>query len=75
MLTDFWTWIMDLGNSKIVALLIFFTTFVGIVFYVYASRKRSERLESYRFMPLMDEDDADRKVKAAEAAAQAKGEK
>lgn len=75
MLTDFWTWIMDLGNSKIVALLIFFTTFVGIVFYVYSSRKRSERLESYRFMPLMDEDDADRKVKAAEAAAQAKGEK
>ncbi|EIJ36283.1 cbb3-type cytochrome oxidase subunit 3 [Thiothrix nivea] len=75
MLTDFWTWIMDLGNSKTVALLIFFTTFVGIVIYVYSSRKRSERLESYRYMPLMDEDDADRKVKQAEAAAQAKGEK
>lgn len=75
MLTDFWVWIMDLGNSKIVALLIFFTTFVGIVFYVYSSRKRSERLESYRYMPLMDEDEADRKVKEAEAAAQAKGEK
>jgi cbb3-type cytochrome oxidase subunit 3 len=74
MLTDFWTWIMDLGNSKTVALLIFFTTFVGIVIYVYSSRKRSERLESYRYMPLMDEDDADRKVKAAEAS-QAKGEK
>ncbi len=75
MLTDFWVWIMDLGNSKIVALLIFFTTFVCIVFYVYSSRKRSERLESYRYMPLMDEDEADRKVKEAEAAAQAKGEK
>ncbi|MDD5393015.1 MAG: cbb3-type cytochrome c oxidase subunit 3 [Thiothrix sp.] len=74
MLTDFWTWIMDLGNSKTVALLIFFTTFIGIVLYVYSSRKRSERLESYRYMPLMDEDDADRKVKAAEAS-QAKGEK
>jgi cbb3-type cytochrome oxidase subunit 3 len=73
-LTDFWTWIMDLGNSKTVALLIFFTTFIGIVLYVYSSRKRSERLESYRYMPLMDEDDADRKVKAAEAS-QAKGEK
>jgi cbb3-type cytochrome oxidase subunit 3 len=74
MLTDFWTWMMDLGNSKTVALLIFFTTFVGIVIYVYSSRKRSERLESYRYMPLMDEDEADKRVKAAEAS-QAKGEK
>ncbi|WML90054.1 cbb3-type cytochrome c oxidase subunit 3 [Thiothrix lacustris] len=74
MLTDFWTWILDLGNSKTVALLIFFTTFVGIVIYVYSSRKRSERLESYRYMPLMDEDEADKRVKAAEAS-QAKGEK
>lgn len=74
MLADFWTWILDLGNSKTVALLIFFTTFVGIVIYVYSSRRRSKRLESYRFIPLQDEDDADRKVKAFEAA-QAKGEK
>ena len=74
MLTDFCTWILDLGNSKIVALLIFFTTFVGIVIYVYSSKKRSERLESYRYMPLMDEDEADRRVKAAETS-QAKGEK
>lgn len=75
MLTDFWTWILDLGNSKTVALLIFFTTFVGIVIYVYSSRKRGERLESYRYMPLMDEDEADKRVKAAEAASQVKGEK
>ncbi|OQX14216.1 MAG: hypothetical protein BWK73_10155 [Thiothrix lacustris] len=73
-MTEFWTWILDLGNSKTVALLIFFTTFVGIVIYVYSSRKRSERLESYRYVPLMDEDEADRRVKAAEAS-QAKGEK
>lgn len=75
MLTDFWTWILDLGNSKTVALLIFFTTFIGIVIYVYSSRKRSERLESYRYLPMMDEDEADRRVKAAEAASQSKGEK
>ncbi len=75
MLTDFWTWILDLGNSKTVALLIFFTTFVGIVIYVYSSRRRGERLESYRYMPLMDEDEADKRVKAAEAASQSKGEK
>ncbi len=75
MLTDFWTWILDLGNSKTVALLIFFTTFVGIIIYVYSSRRRSARLESYRYLPLMDEDEADKRVKAAEAASQSKGEK
>ncbi|WGZ89976.1 MAG: cbb3-type cytochrome c oxidase subunit 3 [Candidatus Thiocaldithrix dubininis] len=73
-MADFWTWILDLGNSKTVALLIFFTTFVGIVLYVYSSKRRSERLESYRYMPLMDDDEADHRVKAAEAA-HAKGEK
>ena len=75
MLADFWVWILDMGNSKTVALLIFFTTFVGIIIYNYSSRKRSERLESYRYLPLMDEDEADKRVKAAEAASQAKGEK
>lgn len=74
MLTDFWTWIMDLGNSKIVALLIFFTTFVGIVIYVYSNRKRSKRLESYRYVPFQDEDEADKRVKEAEAA-RIKGER
>lgn len=74
MLTDFWTWIMDIGNSQTVALLIFFSVFIGILLYVYASRKRGERLESYRYTPFLDEDDADRRVKTAEAA-QTKGEK
>lgn len=55
MLTEFWWWITDLGNSKIVALIIFFTTFVGIVLYVYTGRARSERLESYRYLPFADE--------------------
>ncbi len=73
-MVDFRTWIMDIGNSQTVALLIFFTVFIGILLYVFASRKRGERLESYRFTPFLDEDDADRRVKAAEAA-QAKGEK
>ncbi|MGB3916217.1 CcoQ/FixQ family Cbb3-type cytochrome c oxidase assembly chaperone [Thiothrix litoralis] len=74
MLTDFWTWIMDIGNSQTVALLIFFSVFVGILFYLYASGKRGERLESYRYTPFLDEDEADKRVKAAEAS-QAKGEK
>jgi len=56
MLMDAWWWITDLGNSKILALVIFFVTFIGIVLYVYTNRKRSERLESYRFLPLQDDD-------------------
>lgn len=56
-LTDAWWWITDMGNSKIAALLIFFTTFVGILLYVYTNRARSERLESYRSIPLMDDED------------------
>ncbi len=56
MLATFWVWITDLGNSKMVALVIFFTTFVGILFYVYSNKERSKRLESYRYMPLMDDD-------------------
>ncbi|WP_020559954.1 cbb3-type cytochrome oxidase subunit 3 [Thiofilum flexile] len=56
MLTNAWLWLIDLGNSKVLALLIFFFTFLGILFYVYGSRRRSERLESYRFLPLQDDD-------------------
>jgi cbb3-type cytochrome oxidase subunit 3 len=65
---------MDIGHSQTVALLIFFSVFMGVLFYVYANRGRSERLESYRNTPFLDEDEADRRVKAAEAS-QAKGEK
>ena len=57
MLADLWMWITDLGNSKIVALVIFFTTFVGIVLYVYSNKARSERLESYRYVPFLDDDE------------------
>jgi cbb3-type cytochrome oxidase subunit 3 len=54
---DLWYWIADLSNSKIVALLLFSTTFVGILVYVFTGRKRTERLESYRYMPFQDDED------------------
>lgn len=57
MLAELWMWITDLGNSKMVALVIFFTTFVGIVLYVYSNKERSERLESYRYVPFLDDDE------------------
>lgn len=54
---DLWYWITDLGNSKIVALLLFATTFVGILLYTFTGKKRSRRLESYRYIPFQDERD------------------
>ena len=54
-MAEAWQWLTDLGNSKIAALLIFFPLFLGIVWYVYSNRQRSERLESYKYMPFQDE--------------------
>lgn len=54
-MADFMMWITDLGNSKILALLIFFPLFAGMLLYVYTNKQRSERLESYKNIPLEDE--------------------
>ena len=48
-------WFSKPENTKPLALIIFFFTFVGIVAYVYGSKKRSEKLESYRYIPFLDE--------------------
>lgn len=50
-------WFTDLNNSKIAALLIFFPLFMLIVLYVYANKQRSQRLESYKYMPFDDDKD------------------
>lgn len=48
-------WFSKPENTKPVALIIFFVTFIGILLYVYGNRKRSRRLESYRDIPFLDE--------------------
>lgn len=50
-------WLGRLENSKIVALLIFFVTFCGILLYVFTGKQRKQRLESYKYIPFADEDD------------------
>lgn len=55
-MVDFWAWITDLGNSKIVALLLFMGTFVAIVGYLFSNGRRSARFESYRYIPLDDDE-------------------
>lgn len=63
-MAEAWHWITQLGNSKIVALLLFFGTFVGILWYVFTNKQRSERLETYKYMPFQDEEDGDTENKA-----------
>ena len=46
-------------NTKPLALVIFFVTFVAIVIYVYSGKKRKQRLESYKNIPLQDDDETD----------------
>lgn len=57
-MSELMQWIGQFENSKVIALLLFFVTFCGIILYVFTGRKRSKRLESYKYMPLDDDDDA-----------------
>lgn len=53
-------WFSKPENTKPLALIIFFITFVGIVVYVYGSKKRGEQLESYRDIPFLDDEPGDK---------------
>lgn len=55
-MTEALQWLGRLENSKIVALLIFFVTFCGILFYVFTGKQRKQRLESYKYIPFDDEE-------------------
>jgi cbb3-type cytochrome oxidase subunit 3 len=48
-------WFSKPENTKPLALIIFFVTFIGIVIYVYGSKKRGKQLESYRNIPFLDD--------------------
>ena len=52
---DWLDWFSKAENTKPLGLLIFFVTFAGIVLYVYGSKKRSKRLESYKDIPFQDD--------------------
>ena len=55
-MTEVLQWLGHLENSKIVALLIFFVTFCGILIYVFTGKQRRDRLESYKYIPFADEE-------------------
>jgi cbb3-type cytochrome oxidase subunit 3 len=50
----------SMENTKPLALVIFFVTFVGILFYVFTGKKRSERLESYKDIPFLEDEQSDK---------------
>ena len=56
MLNDIFEWFMVMANNKAATLIIFVVTFLAIIIYVYGSKKRSDRFESYRNIPFLDDD-------------------
>ena len=48
-------WFTRFENAKPLSLVIFFITFCGILWYVYGSRRRADRLESYKNMPFHED--------------------
>ena len=46
-------------NSKPLALILFFSVFVGIIVYIFTGKKRKQRLESYKDIPFLDDDELD----------------
>lgn len=53
---DWFLWFTRFENSKIAALLLFFTAFCAILIYLYTGKKRAKRLESYKNIPLQDDE-------------------
>lgn len=53
------SWFTDHTNSKIFALLWFFTAFIVILLYVYTGKRRKQRLESYKYIPFQEGDEHD----------------
>ena len=53
---DWLMWFTRMENTKPFVLVLFFITFILILLYVFSSKKRSKRLESYKDIPLDDED-------------------
>ncbi|AOU96780.1 hypothetical protein BI364_01025 [Acidihalobacter yilgarnensis] len=54
-MAGFWQWLVELSSHKITLLALLFPLFIGIVIYAYTNKRRSARLESYRYMPFEDD--------------------
>ena len=61
MIGELFNWLGDMRNSKILALLIFFIMFVILLVYVFTGKERSKKLESYKNIPFLDDDEDEQK--------------
>ena len=61
MIGEIFNWLGDMRNSKILALLIFFIGFVIVLVFVFTGKERSKRLESYKNIPFLDDDEDEQK--------------
>jgi len=48
-------WFTKFENTKPLSLLLFLISFCAILWYVFGSKKRSDRLESYKNMPFHED--------------------
>jgi len=55
-MADFFEWFTNMENTKPFVLVLFSIMFVLVVLYVYTGKKRRSRLESYKNIPLDDDD-------------------
>jgi len=61
MIGEIFNWLGDMRNSKILALLIFFIGFVILVVFIFTGKERTKRLESYKNIPFLDDDEDEQK--------------
>ncbi|MBI3562021.1 MAG: CcoQ/FixQ family Cbb3-type cytochrome c oxidase assembly chaperone [Gammaproteobacteria bacterium] len=52
---EWFDWFTHMENTKPLALVMMSTAFVGVLLYVFSNRKRSARLETYKYIPLDDD--------------------
>jgi len=48
-------WFTQFENTKPLSLVIFFTVFCLVLYYLYGSRQRGQRLETFKDIPFLDE--------------------
>ena len=53
---EFFMWFTKFENTKPLSLVIFFTMFCVILYYVFGNKQRAIELETYKNIPLQDED-------------------
>lgn len=58
-MSEIWAWLSgaltDMQKAGQIATVIFFATFTAILIYVFTGRRRKERFDSYRYIPLDDD--------------------